>query len=50
MATFGRTADNLKVAELKAELEARGCDSSGLKPVLVSRLKEVSQKAEIVLM
>ena len=30
----------LKVAELRAELQARGLDSKGNKPVLVERLRE----------
>lgn len=42
MATNARTLDSLKVSELKVQLEARGCDSTGLKPVLVNRLKDVS--------
>ncbi|XP_064092995.1 heterogeneous nuclear ribonucleoprotein U-like protein 1 isoform X2 [Macrobrachium nipponense] len=35
----------LKVAELRAELQARGLDTKGNKPVLVERLKEALEQA-----
>lgn len=35
----------LKVAELRAELQARGLDSKGNKPVLVERLREALEQA-----
>ncbi|XP_059484411.1 heterogeneous nuclear ribonucleoprotein U-like protein 1 [Neocloeon triangulifer] len=36
--------NKLKVVELKAELQARGLDTKGNKPVLVERLKEALEK------
>ena len=40
-----REAKKLRVAELRAALEAAGADSKGLKPVLVERLVEVRRLA-----
>lgn len=37
----------LKVAELRAELQSRGLDSKGNKPVLVERLLEAISKADV---
>jgi SAP domain len=36
--------NKLKVVELKAELQQRGLDTKGLKPVLIERLKEAIEK------
>ena len=40
-----REAKKLRVAELRAALEAAGADSKGLKPALVDRLVEVRRRA-----
>ena len=40
-----RAAKKMKVAELRAALEAAGADSKGLKPALVERLVEVRRRA-----
>ena len=40
-----RAAKKLRVAELRAALEAAGADSKGLKPALVERLVEVRRRA-----
>ena len=40
-----REAKKLRVAELRAALEAAGADSKGLKPALVERLVEVRRRA-----
>ena len=38
IATIGPMTNEMEVAELREALEARGLDSSGLKPALVARL------------
>ena len=40
----GKKLTDLKVQELKTELERRGKDKNGLKPALVERLSQVSRQ------
>ena len=39
--------NKLKVTELRAELQARGLDTKGNKPVLIERLKEALESEEL---
>ena len=39
--------EQMKVTELRGELEARGLESAGLKPALVARLQEAQEGAEV---
>ena len=47
MATASKQIELMKVTELREALEARGLDSAGLKAVLVARLQEAEQVAEV---
>ena len=47
MATASKQIELMKVTELREALEARGLDSAGLKAVLVARLQEAQQVAEV---
>jgi len=42
MSDMARKINDLRVAELRLELDKRGLDKTGLKPILVKRLLTVS--------